>query len=200
MNLQDKIKKYGLTSKDWFQHKHYTIITRMGIDKIQAYEKINIAYESITSTPEFCVVKAIGTKDTLRIETFGSSKYGAKEWIDKTDNKKGHFKEHGNTSTWYVMEMAEKRAMSRAVLKITGFYELGVFGEDESEDFKVVEQPPKVVPPTKIVATDKDRKPALTIEQFQKTKNAPKEQIQTVLDKFRMADDQRKTLERIIKK
>jgi len=26
--------------------------------------------------------------------------------------------------------------MSRAVLKLTGFYELGVFGEDESEDFK----------------------------------------------------------------
>ena len=25
--------------------------------------------------------------------------------------------------------------MSRVVLKITGFYELGVFGEDESEDF-----------------------------------------------------------------
>ena len=37
---------------------------------------------------------------------------------------------------WYVMEMAEKRAMSRAVLKLTGFYELGVFGEDESESFK----------------------------------------------------------------
>jgi hypothetical protein len=34
------------------------------------------------------------------------------------------------------MEMAEKRAMSRCVLKLTGFYEQGVFGEDESEDFK----------------------------------------------------------------
>ena len=32
--------------------------------------------------------------------------------------------------------MAEKRAMSRAVLKLTGFYELGVFGEDESDSFK----------------------------------------------------------------
>ena len=32
--------------------------------------------------------------------------------------------------------MAEKRAMSRVVLKLTGFYELGVFGEDESETFK----------------------------------------------------------------
>jgi len=26
--------------------------------------------------------------------------------------------------------------MSRAVLKLTGFYQLGVFGEDESESFK----------------------------------------------------------------
>ena len=42
----------------------------------------------------------------------------------------------GTTNSWYVAEMAEKRAMSRAVLKLTGFYELGVFGEDESESFK----------------------------------------------------------------
>ena len=32
--------------------------------------------------------------------------------------------------------MAEKRAMSRVILKLTGFYELGVFGEDESDTFK----------------------------------------------------------------
>ena len=36
------------------------------------------------------------------------------------------------------MEMAEKRAMSRAVLKLAGFYALGVFGEDESESFKKI--------------------------------------------------------------
>ena len=35
-----------------------------------------------------------------------------------------------------AIEMAEKSAMSSAVLKLTGFYELGVFGEDEAEDFK----------------------------------------------------------------
>ena len=32
--------------------------------------------------------------------------------------------------------MAEKRAMSRAVLKLAGFYQHGVFSEDESDDFK----------------------------------------------------------------
>jgi hypothetical protein len=39
-----------------------------------------------------------------------------------------------------------------------------------------------------------NRPPALTIEQFQSTKNATDKQILTVLQSFRMADDQRKVL------
>jgi hypothetical protein len=31
--------------------------------------------------------------------------------------------------------MAEKRALARVVLKVSGFYELGVFAEDEAEAF-----------------------------------------------------------------
>jgi len=188
MTLPEKIKKYGLTQKDWFQHKHYTIITRMGIDKIQAIEKITIQFDAVKVDPEFCVVKATGKKGTFRVETFGSSKYGGKEWVKPTNNgvneSKGYWKEHGNTTTWYVMEMAEKRAISRVVLKITGFYELGVFGEDESEDFKPQEQP---------------RKQALTIEKFDKAKLFTPEQIQQVLDKFRMSDAQRKDLTTLLK-
>ena len=139
---RDKItalyKKYELTPEDVFKHKHYLIITRQGIDKIQAKEGIFISYDAVKVEPEFCVVKAIAKKehengaDWLSIETFGSAKYGAKTW----NEEKKKWDEFGNTTTWYVMEMAEKRAMSRAVLKLTGFYELGVFGEDESEDFK----------------------------------------------------------------
>jgi hypothetical protein len=115
-------KKYQLEPEDVFKHKHYLIISRTGIDKIQAIEQISLTYEVVNVEPEFCVVKAIALKGDVKIETFGSAKYG------KADS--------GNTTTWYVMEMAEKRAMSRAVLKITGFYELGVYGEDESEQFK----------------------------------------------------------------
>lgn len=144
MTLPDKIKKYGLTQKDWFQHKHYTIITRTGIDKIQAIDKISIHFDAVKVEPEFCVIKATGTKDTLTVQTFGSSKYGAKEWDPTAKGGKGGWNEQGNTSTWYIMEMAEKRAMSRVVLKITGFYELGVFGEDESESF--VKDIPKAIP------------------------------------------------------
>jgi len=129
-------RKYELTADDVFKHKHYLIICRQGIDKIQAKEKIFISYEAVSVEPEFCVVKAMASKDDAKIETFGSAKYGAKEWDATAKGGKGGWNELGNTTTWYVMEMAEKRAMSRAVLKLTGFYELGVFGEDESEDFK----------------------------------------------------------------
>jgi len=192
MTLTEKIKKYELTEKDWFKHKHYTIITRMGIDKIQAYEKIDITFDAVKVEPKFCVVKATGKKDTLKVQTFGSAKYGGKEWIEKTTSKKGYWLEHGNTSTWYVMEMAEKRAMSRVVLKITGFYELGVFGEDESEDFKEKNKEPKEKIKQKV-----ERKEALTAEQFLKAKNATKDQIINVLGKFRMTPEQRNILTRI---
>jgi len=120
---RDKIaelyKKYDLAKEDVFKHQHYLIITRSGIDKIQAVEGIKIAYEVIRCEPNFCVVKA-KTKD---LETFGSAIKGVS------------FKD-GNTNSWYVMEIAEKRAMSRIILKICGFYQLGCFSEDESDDFK----------------------------------------------------------------
>jgi len=125
--IKEKYNHYGLTPDDVFKHQHYVIITRSGIDKIQAIENIIIDYEVINCERDFCVVKANATmmaqgSSQPTIQTFGSA-------------LKGGFKD-GNCNTWYVMEMAEKRAMSRAVLKLTGFYELGVFGEDESEEFK----------------------------------------------------------------
>ena len=41
-----------------------------------------------------------------------------------------------NTKQAYPVAMAEKRSLSRVVLKITGFYKYNVMGQDESEDFK----------------------------------------------------------------
>jgi hypothetical protein len=111
-----------LQKEDVFKHQHYTIIKRQGIDKIQAKNNIEIQYEVIKCERDFAVVKALGTLRDKQIETFGSA-------------LKGDFKS-GNSNTWYIMEMAEKRAMSRAVLKLSGLYALGVMGQDESEDFK----------------------------------------------------------------
>jgi hypothetical protein len=121
--LSELYKKYNLTKDDFFKHQHYIILTRQGIEKIQAIENIKVTYEVITCVTNFCVFKATAEKKGKQIETFGSA-------------LKGQGFKDGNTNSWYVAEMAEKRAMSRAVLKLTGFYELGVFGEDESEDFK----------------------------------------------------------------
>ncbi len=121
--LKKLYKLYNLKAEHFFKHQHYTIICRAGIDLIQAKAKIQINYEVIRCEPNYAVFKATAIKGDTSIETFGSALKG--------DNYKD-----GNTNSWYVAEMAEKRAMSRAVLKLTGFYELGVFGEDESESFK----------------------------------------------------------------
>lgn len=117
--LKELYQKYNLSEQDVFKHQHYMIVTRSGIEKIQAEEQIKIKYEVIRCEPNFAVIKA----STDLLETFGSALKGA-------DYQKG------NTNSWYVMEMAEKRAMSRAVLKQTGLYERGFFSEDESESFK----------------------------------------------------------------
>jgi len=121
--IKEIYEKYNLDPKDVFKHQHYLIITRSGIEKIQAIEDIKINYEVVKSEPYFAAVKALAKHEGNNIETFGSA-------------LKGSAHKDGNCNTWYVLEMAEKRAMSRAVLKITGLYEMGIFGQDESEDFK----------------------------------------------------------------
>ena len=121
--IKEKYHHYKLEKEDIFKHQHYLIITRSGIEKIQAIENIVINYDVINCEANFCVVKATANKGDASIQTFGSA-------------LKGETFKDGNTNTWYVMEMAEKRAKSRAILQLTGMYSLGVFGEDESEDCK----------------------------------------------------------------
>jgi hypothetical protein len=116
--LNDLYQKYGLNQEDTFRSPQgWTIITRSGIDKIQAVADIDIEYHVVEYVPaESAAVKATANWNDRKIETFGEA------------NPK-------NCRQSYVLAMAEKRAMSRIVLKLTGFYALGVFGQDESEDF-----------------------------------------------------------------
>lgn len=109
----------NLVKEDVFKHQHYTIITRAGIDKIQAAQNIRISYDliNLSNDHSHCLIKATGRMGDNVIETFG-------EAAPK------------NNKNAYVVSMAEKRAMSRCVLKLAGFYELGIFSEDESDDFK----------------------------------------------------------------
>ena len=124
---REKIKemylKYELEQEDIFKHQHYIILTRSAIAKIQAKEDIEIDYDVIRSEPNFAAVKAIATKNNKTIRTMGSA-------------LKGNTFKDGNTNSFYVLEMAQKRAYARATLEILGLYEIGIKGEDEAEDFK----------------------------------------------------------------
>ena len=74
--LVELYKKYDLTADDVFKHQHYVIITRTGIDKIQAVEQIAIDYEVIRCEPNYAVFKAIANKEGKAIQTFGSALKG----------------------------------------------------------------------------------------------------------------------------
>ena len=119
--LRELYKKYNLTEDDYFKHpsQHFTIITRSGIDKIQAGANISIHYDLTYHSPDTftAIIKAKGFMDSQQIETYGE--------VNPSNNKNK-----------YPIAMAEKRAMSRVVLKLAGFYQAGAFGEDESDDFK----------------------------------------------------------------
>jgi hypothetical protein len=117
--LRELFKEYELSNDDYFKSPQgWTIITRSGIDKIQAKAEVKIHYESIVVEKDFVVIKAKAEYGKNYIETYGEA--------DR----------NSNCRQTYPVAMAEKRAMSRAVLKLTGFYSAGVFSEDESDDFK----------------------------------------------------------------
>ena len=48
----------NLTSEDVFSHQHYKIITRAGVNKIEANLNISIQFEVIRCEPNFAVFKA----------------------------------------------------------------------------------------------------------------------------------------------
>ena len=116
--LNSLYKKYGLVAEDTFKSPQgWTIIRRSGIDKIQALADIDIEYDLQEYNPgKSAAVKATASWNNRNIQTYGETN-------------------EQNCRQSYVLAMAEERAMSRIVLKLTGFYALGVFGQDESEDF-----------------------------------------------------------------
>ena len=135
--LKELAERYNLTGKDFFKHPYqgFVIMTRTGIEKIMAYDKIQVTYEvvpELTEGQENCCIKALATKvddngEIFTVESFGTANHYNCS-VKTTRN--------GKTLPHYPVETAEKRAKARAVLQITGFYSEGVFSEDESDDFK----------------------------------------------------------------
>ena len=124
--LNKLYQECGLDKSDIFKHKHFTIITRSGIEKIQYKMNIQVHFDPVVINQEIAVIKATGVKDASfstkkMIETFG-------EW-NMTHAKRD---KDGNVVPYYHVAMAEKRALSRVVLKLANLYEHDVLGEDET--------------------------------------------------------------------
>lgn len=115
----------GLVKEDVYKDKRgFVIITRTGIDKIISNRGIQLQYEPIVMERDWvvlrCTAQMVKNKEIGQtvVESFGES---SKE---NTMGLAGKF----------PVAMAEKRAKSRAVLMLTGFYEQGVYGQDEMTD------------------------------------------------------------------
>jgi hypothetical protein len=129
-------KEYSLDKQtDFFKHKngHYLIITKSGIDKIIDKLKIEIKYNFLKVDSDFVAIEVTGflpgPKHVKSITTTASAKYGGK--VKKGDK----WVAEGTTDQWYVLEMAEKRANSRVVLRLIEMYDVAK-GEDESDEFE----------------------------------------------------------------
>jgi hypothetical protein len=72
--LKDLYVKYELTKDDVYKHQHYVIITRSGIEKIQAVANIQVQFEAKVLQKDFAVIKATGYVDAKQVmETYGSA-------------------------------------------------------------------------------------------------------------------------------
>ena len=123
--LRRMYKENGLVEEDIYKDKRgFVVITRTGIDKIVSRNNITVAYEVINMDIEkgICVLRAAASmkvgNEVKNAMSFGEA---------SNNNLMGGGKK-------FPVAMAEKRAMSRVVLKISGFYEQGVFGQDEIVD------------------------------------------------------------------
>ena len=124
--LRRLFKENNLVEEDVYKDKRgFVIITRTGIDKIVSNQNISVAYEPVVMEKEWIVMRATASMKTGHKETDVRNMMSFGEASD--DNLMGGAKK-------FPVAMAEKRAMSRVVLKIAGFYEQGVFGQDEMSD------------------------------------------------------------------
>ena len=119
----------GLGKEHVWQHKQSNnwIISRPGIEKIQGLNNITVGLDYCGGAADFAVVKATATR-TIKPEGARTGKKLSIESLGSANDK--------NSKVSYYAEMAEKRAKSRAILMLMGFYALGVYGEDEADDFK----------------------------------------------------------------
>jgi hypothetical protein len=116
-HLRGLYKDCGLMKEDIFTKnfkggKAMTLITRTGIEKIQAQKGITYDIEVISCTSTYCAIKLTAKMGDEVCVTLASA---SKE----------------NASIAYYPELAEKRGIARAVIKLTKAAEHGLYSTDE---------------------------------------------------------------------
>ena len=131
--LKEIYKKYNLEEDDIFilkfGGKDKPIIRRSGIERIQNLLKIEVKFEiqKVSDDLKSCIV--LGTGVIMGKDDKGNPRpvVGCQSF--------GEVAPYNNTLK-FPIAMAEKRCLARIVIKIAGLAQLGIYGEDESEDFK----------------------------------------------------------------
>lgn len=112
-DIKELLQKHNLKKEDVWDCHGTWVLYHKSIERIQLNEKIvivDLTVEYIDLALSSCVVKCTDVKDGIKVITFG-------ECTPK------------NNRNSYPVAMAEKRAIDRAVLKLTGMH-----GDFYSED------------------------------------------------------------------
>lgn len=128
-DIKELLQKHNLKKEDVWDCHGTWVLYHKSIERIQLKEKIiivDLTVEYIDLALSSCVVKCTAVKDGIKVITFG-------ECTPK------------NNRNSYPVAMAEKRAIDRAVLKLTGMH-----GDFYSEDeMNIKEEESKKDSPTK---------------------------------------------------
>ena len=110
--LNTLYKDNSLTKEDVYKDKRgFTIITRSGIEQIQWNNKIEVIFDVISYDVGNVILKATSFQDGIKkCETFGSA------------SKENCFQK-------FPVEIAEKRALARIIIKTMGL--TNTLGKDE---------------------------------------------------------------------
>lgn len=125
-------EKFDLKKDDFFQAPQgFIIITRNGIEKIQRGMNLLVHFDVVEPLCDVesghYVIKAVA----VRSQTVMSEK-GKPEVVETFKESYGEASPK-NCRNAYPVAMAEKRALSRVVLKSADLYEYGIKGQDEME-------------------------------------------------------------------
>ena len=118
--------KYQLLPTDFFEHKHYKIVKREGIEKIMDVENIQFRLVPWHTDEVSCTIHG-----TFWVPSTISD--DGEEVAQRTVETTGSAN-RGNTQSAYYAEMAEKRCLSRGTLKLIKAYRFAFMGEDEIDE------------------------------------------------------------------